>query len=330
MNSLPDKLILGTRGSDLALTQTRMVEAELRAAGFGGEIEVKVIKTIGDKRPDLKLSEFSQGDQPVVDKGIFTKELEEALLAGEIDAAVHSLKDVPTELADDFRLIATLERAPIEDVLLSREPIQQGLIGDPTGLDRKTVATSSVRRARQLSWLFPGVQVVDIRGNVPTRVRKLLDTPEWDGILLARAGLERLGILPKGLGGETSFDFEGRTVHAAILDPGDFLPAAGQGAVAIEALKSNTGAAAACALINHAPTFARVTAERHFLHRLQAGCQTPVGALTEFEDEGEILAMRVRVFNEDNPSAEPLEAAASGPADEPETLADQLFELIHV
>lgn len=130
-------LILGTRGSDLALTQTRMVEAGLRAAGFSGSIEVKIIKTIGDKRPDLKLSEFSQGDQPVVDKGIFTKELEEALLAGEIDAAVHSLKDVPTDLRPDFRIVATLERAPVEDVLLTRIPMQQGLIGDPTLFHRK-------------------------------------------------------------------------------------------------------------------------------------------------------------------------------------------------
>lgn len=323
------KLILGTRGSDLALTQARMVEAELRAAGYSGEIEVKIIRTIGDKRPDLKLSEFSQGDQPVVDKGIFTKELEEALLAGEIDFAVHSLKDVPTELGPEFRIIATLERAPIEDVLLAREPIIPSSIDDLTLLDRGTVATSSVRRARQFSWLRPEVSVVDIRGNVPTRVRKLIETPEWDGILLARAGLERLGILPKGGEPVTSFEFEGRTVHSAILDPVAFLPAAGQGAVAIEALKTNAAAAEACALVNHAPTFCRVTAERHFLHRLQAGCQTPVGALTWFEDDGATLAMRVRVFNEKTPDAEPLEGALSGPASEPESVADQLFDLIH-
>lgn len=326
---MPDPLIIGTRGSDLALTQTRMVEAELRAAGYPGEIEVKVIKTIGDKRPDLKLSEFSQGDQPVVDKGIFTKELEEALLAGEIDFAVHSLKDVPTELGDDFTLLATLERAPIEDVLLTREAIQPSSVDDLTLLDRGIVATSSVRRARQLTWLRPEVKAVDIRGNVPTRVKKLFQNPDWDGILLARAGLERLGILPKGGEVTTSFEFEGLTVHSNLLDPRVFLPAAGQGAVAIEALKSNAAAAEACALINHAPTFTRVTAERHFLHRLQAGCQTPVGALTEFGDDGTTLAMRVRVFDEDDPAADPLEAAASGPASEPEALGDQLYDLIH-
>lgn len=326
---MPEKLIIGTRGSDLALAQTRMVEAELRTAGYSGKIEIRVIKTIGDKRPDLMLSEFSQGDQPVVDKGIFTKELEEALLAGDIDIAVHSLKDVPTELGDDFCLIATLERAPIEDVLLTRDPIQPSLVDDLTLLDRGVVATSSVRRARQLTWLRPEVRAVDIRGNVPTRVKKLYENPEWDGILLARAGLERLGILPPGGVTTTSFVFAGHTVHANLLDPRLFLPAAGQGAVAIEALKTNSPAAEACALINHLPTFARVTAERHFLHRLQAGCQTPVGALTEFEDEGATLAMRVRVFNENDVAEDPVEAAASGPADAPQALADQLYALIH-
>ena len=323
------KIVLGTRGSDLALTQARMVAAELKAAGYEGEIEERIIRTIGDKRPDLKLSEFSQGKQPVVDKGIFTKELEEALLAGEIDVAVHSLKDVPTELGPGFTLLATLERAPIEDVLLTREAVAPSAVDGLVLPDRGAIATSSVRRARQLTWLRPELEAVDIRGNVPTRVRKLLETPEWDGILLARAGLERLGILPKDGVAQEVIEFEGQSVHAAWLDPEIFLPAAGQGAVAIEALDSNEGAAAACALINHAPTFARVTAERHFLHRLQAGCQTPVGALTEFEDEGTSLAMRVRVFDEDAPDAEPLEGAASGPADQPERLANELYDLIH-
>lgn len=331
MSDVPQKkrIVLGTRGSDLALTQARMVAADLKAAGYKGEIEERVIRTIGDKRPDLKLSEFAQGEHPVVDKGIFTKELEEALMAGEIDVAVHSLKDVPTELGPGFTLLATLERAPIEDVLLTREAVTPSPNDGLTLMDRGTIATSSVRRARQLTWLRPELKAVDIRGNVPTRVRKVIETPEWDGILLARAGLERLGILPVGGGSSTVIDFEGHPVYAARLDPEIFLPAAGQGAVAIEALDSNAAAADACALINHAPTFARVSAERHFLHRLQAGCQTPVGALTSFEDDGATLAMRVRVFDEEAPDAEPLEGAVSGPSDRPETLADELYDLIH-
>lgn len=307
-------LILGTRGSDLALTQARMTEAALSEAGV--DVRIEVIRTIGDKRPDLKLSEFSQGDSPVVDKGIFTKELEEALLRGDIDFAVHSLKDVPTELGDGFEICSTLPRAEIADVLLTTEPTIEW--------SGATIATSSVRRARQLDWMYPGVEVVDIRGNVPTRIRKLIDNDEWDGILLARAGIERLGIFDPSA---PTFEFEGTTVHATELAPTEFLPAAGQGAVAMEIRSDNEAARAALAKINDAPTFCRVSAERAFLARLQAGCQTPVGAHTWFEDQGETLAMAVRVFDEENPEAEPFVAEVRGSSSQPEALADQLMEL---
>ena len=315
-------LILGTRGSDLALTQARMTEAALKAQGI--EVQIEVVKTIGDKRPDLKLSEFSQGDNPILDKGIFTKELEEALIRGEIDFAVHSLKDVPTELGEGVEICATLPRAEIADVLLTTE---QGIVspegGDLTLLDGKTIATSSVRRAQQLKWLCPGVNVVDIRGNVPTRIRKLIENGEWDGILLARAGIERLGIYTPG---EASFDFEGTEVFASELAEDEFLPAAGQGAVAMEIRSDNLAAREALATINDEPTFQRITAERAFLHLLQAGCQTPVGAYTWFEDEGSTLAMSVRVFDEDHPDKEPFIAETKGSASEPAALADRLME----
>jgi hydroxymethylbilane synthase len=320
-------IVVGTRGSDLALTQAHMVKASLIESGLGAEaIEIRIVKTIGDKRPDLKLSEFSQtqadGTAAVLDKGIFTKELEEALNAGEVDIAVHSLKDVPTDLAEEFFIAATLPRAPIEDVLLTREALAddpaQAIAAMPDG---SVVATSSVRRARQLKWLHPGLKVVDIRGNVPTRVRKLLDTKEWAATMLARAGLERLGILQAG---ESEFDFEGRKVHAAVLPAEHFLPAAGQGAVAIEMLRANAEAKAAVAAINHLPTLQRVAAERAFLARLQAGCQTPVGAHTWFAEDGS-LAMKVRVFDEDDESADPAEAEGAASADDPEQLVDALM-----
>lgn len=310
---MSEPLILGTRGSDLALAQARMTEAALAQQGI--DVRIEVIRTIGDKRPDLKLSEFGTGEDPVVDKGIFTKELEEALLAGSIDFAVHSLKDVPTELADGFEICATLPRADIADVLLAKTP--------SIDLPRSTVATSSVRRARMLRWLYPGVGVVDIRGNVPTRIRKLIENPDWDGILLARAGIERLGIFTPG---QPSFEFEGATVHATELDPGEFLPAAGQGAVAMEIRSDNARAREALATINHAPTFTRITAERAFLHRLQAGCQTPVGVHTWFEEDGSVLAMAVRVFDEDDPAAEPFVSEVRGPAENPEALGDRLMD----
>ncbi|HQZ28902.1 MAG: hydroxymethylbilane synthase [Verrucomicrobiales bacterium] len=316
---MTEQLILGTRGSELALAQATMTRAALAAEGIDCRIEV--IRTIGDKRPDLKLSEFSLGENPILDKGIFTKELEEALLKKEIDFAVHSLKDVPTELADEFEICATLPRADIADVILTTQP---GIADDLTLLSGRVFATSSVRRARQLVWICPEVTVVDIRGNVPTRIRKLIESKEWDGILLARAGIERLGIYTPG---ESSFEFEGRTVYATELAADVFLPAAGQGAVGIEILKENTVARAALERINHAPTFCRVTAERAFLERLKAGCQTPVGAHTWFEDDGATLAMAVRVFNEAAPDSEPFVAEVRGAATSPGLLAEQLINL---
>ncbi len=321
--SMSKALILGTRGSDLALTQARMTEAALKEQGIA--VKIEVVKTIGDKRPDLKLSEFSQGENAVLDKGIFTKELEEALLRGEIDFAVHSLKDVPTELGDGFEICATLPRADIADVLLTMD---EGLVsadgGDLAQLEGKTIATSSVRRAQQLRWICPGVKVVDIRGNVPTRIRKLTENGEWDGIMLARAGIERLGIYTPG---QASFNFEGTQVFAIELPVDEFLPAAGQGAVGIEIRSDNEAARAAMATINHEPTFCRVTAERAFLERLKAGCQTPVGAHTWFEEDGATLAMSVRVFDEDSPDQEPFIGEVKGPSDEPAALADQLMAL---
>ena len=233
---------------------------------------------------------------------------------------MHSLKDVPTELGEGFEICATLPRAEIADVLLTTE---QGLIGDLTLLGGKTIATSSVRRAQQLKWLCPGVNVIDIRGNVPTRIRKLIENGEWDGILLARAGIERLGIYTSG---EASFDFEGTEVFASELEENEFLPAAGQGAVAMEIRSENVAAREALATINDEPTFLRITAERAFLHLLQAGCQTPVGAYTWFEDEGSTLAMSVRVFDEDQPDKEPFIAEVKGSAAEPAALAYRLME----
>ena len=318
-----EALVLGTRGSDLALTQARMTESALAEKGIA--CRIKVIKTIGDKRPDLKLSEFSQGDHAVLDKGIFTKELEESLLRGDIDFAVHSLKDVPTELAEPFEIVATLPRAPIADLLLTTE---QGWVNDLTGLGGKTIATSSVRRARQLRWLSPEVNVVDIRGNVPTRIEKLIANPNWDAILLARAGMERLGIYQPG---KSALNFDGdQPVYAFELPEEEFYPAAGQGAVAMECLRNNTRAKEALAAINDDATFLRTQVERCFLARLQAGCQTPVGVRTWLELDGAEIAMAVWVFDEEKEDAPPAVGLAKGPVKEPEALVDLLMlEIAH-
>jgi len=313
-----DPLVLGTRGSDLALAQARMTEAAL--AGQGIPCRIEIIRTSGDKRPDLKLSEFSKGENAILDKGIFTKELEEALLRGEIDFAVHSLKDVPTDLAEPFAIVATLPRAPVEDVFLTT---REGDYGKPGSLEGMTVATSSVRRARQLRWLCPGATVEDIRGNVPTRIRKMVENAGWDGILLARAGLERLGFYHPGA---SVLSWEEATVYAHEWEPAGFLPAAGQGAVAMEVRRDNDRAREALATINDESTFRRIVLERCFLHRLQAGCETPVGAWTWYEDGGESIAMRVRVFDEEDPGSEPFEAESRGDPGDPEAIVDCLME----
>lgn len=315
MNHAHSPIVLGTRGSELALTQARMVRDALAAALPGLLVDQRVIQTVGDKRPDLKLSEFSAGPEPV-DKGIFTRELEIALRAGEIDAAVHSLKDVPTELDDGFLIAAVLPRAPVEDVLLSKSG--GGIAGLPAGA---RVATSSVRRARQLHWLRPDLELIDIRGNVATRISKLAEAKDLHATLLARAGLLRLGLLPDGAPHLPRWPM----LHVAVLDPADFLPAASQGAVGIEVrAEARDEVHRALAAVNDSVTMLRVTAEREFLHLLQAGCQTPVGLLSAVESRR--LRLSALVFETGHPDAAPLSATVVGDAAEPRKVARALFE----
>ncbi|NJR41823.1 MAG: hydroxymethylbilane synthase [Akkermansiaceae bacterium] len=187
-------IIVGTRGSELALVQATATEAALAAAFPDREIIRKVIKTTGDRRTDVALSEVAKSEG-TFDKGVFIKEIEEALEAGEIDIAVHSLKDLPTVLQSPFRLAAVLERAPVRDVLVMRKP--GGLAALKKGA---TIGTSSVRRAKQIEWLRPDLKVIDLRGNVPTRLQKLAKEEAYDAILLAEAGLVRLDFISLGNG----------------------------------------------------------------------------------------------------------------------------------
>lgn len=265
-------LRLGTRGSELALAQTRIVAEGLRAAHPGLAVETRIIKTTGDRRLDVSLA--SPG--PLA-KGLFTKELEEALLAGKIDAAVHSLKDLPTEQPSRLVLGAILKRADPSDTLVSKIP--GGLTGLPAGA---CVATSSPRRKAQLLHLRPDLRVIDIRGNVPTRLRKLADDPAMDGLLLAQAGLDRLGpgVVPDGL-------------HAAIIP--EILPAPGQGAIAVECLADDAETRRILQAVHHAETACCVQEERRLLRELGGGCSLPFGTLATIE-RGEL---RVRTFPSD-------------------------------
>lgn len=309
-----EKIILGTRGSELALTQTTMVTTALQAAHPQLRVERQIIQTSGDKRQDLRFSEFSGVAQ--VDKGIFIKELEIALENKQIDAAVHSLKDVPSDLAAGFTIAAVLPRAAIEDVLITRDP--HTLDSLPQGA---RVGTSSVRRAAQLKFLRPDIQIVEIRGNVPTRVKKVLGEYALDAVLLAAAGLLRLGLM-----NGAQINIEGTTLSALTLDPVKFLPAAGQGAIAIECRAGDEATIQTIRALNHTEAESRVIAEREFLKILGAGCQTPVGANTWIKD-GQ-LHMAVRVFNEADLSAPPVEREASRPVAEAKQLAADLAAML--
>jgi hydroxymethylbilane synthase len=237
-------LVIASRGSQLALWQARWVEAQLAAAGR--QCRIEIIKTTGDRITDVPLAKVGS-------KGLFTKEIEEALLDGRADLAVHSLKDLPTELPQGLVLAAIPAREDPRDAIVGRP-----LADLPAGA---RVGTSSLRRAAQLRRLRPDLVIESVRGNVDTRLRKL-DEGRYDSIVLAAAGLKRLG-------------WAGRI--AEILDPHVMCSAVGQGALAIETRAEGAGREA-CAALDHPSTRAAVTAERGVLATLGGGCQVPIGA----------------------------------------------------
>jgi hydroxymethylbilane synthase len=242
-------LTIGSRGSQLALWQAHWIQARLEKLGHESRIEI--IKTTGDKITDVALSQV--GSQ-VGSKGLFTKEIEEALLAGAIDLAVHSLKDMPTDLPAGLTLAAIPEREDPRDALIGRT------LADLAKGAR--VGTGSLRRAAQLRALRPDLQIEDIRGNVDTRLRKL-DEGRYDAIVLASAGLRRLG-------------WDNRITE--LLDPGIMCPAVGQGALAIETRDDGGAGFQIARRLEHAETRAAATAERAVLASLGGGCQAPMGA----------------------------------------------------
>src|SRR3981081_2146164 len=220
------KIVLGTRGSPLAFAQAEIAGNLLSQVAGIEQVERQIIKTTGDRRLDLRLSDSGKKFA----RGLFTKELEECLVNGQIDVAVHSLKDLPTELPEGLTIGAVLPREDPADVLVSRQAISLGEVRA-----NGVIATSSPRRAQQLRHLRRDITVVDVRGNVPTRIEKLINQPSWDGLILARAGLERLGLKIR----ENRIEFDGYTLFASALEK--MLPAAGQGAIALEVLEKSSG-----------------------------------------------------------------------------------------
>lgn len=249
------KLRIGTRASELAMWQARHVRDELLATRAGIEIELVPVATRGDKIVEQALHE-------IAGKGLFTKELEDALLRGEVDLAVHSLKDMPTEMPEGLELVAILKRDDPAEAFISRSG--GGIEDIPSG---GSVMTGSLRREAQLLNRRPDVKVLPIRGNVPTRVRKFQQS-SVDGLLLACAGLVRLGM-------------EG--VISRRLDPVEFQPACGQGAMAVEIRCDDGNVAGLLGVLDDEPTRLSVTAERAFLAGMGGGCQAPVGAYARFE-----------------------------------------------
>jgi hydroxymethylbilane synthase len=280
-------------------------EAVLRAHP-GLEIEVKTITTSGDRRQEVGAGEGSEAGL----KGLFTKEIQEALLEGSIDAAVHSLKDLPGIVPSALGLAAVLPRADASDVLISAS--HENLDALPAGA---RVGTGSVRRRRQLVWLRPGVEVLELRGNVPTRLRKLV-TERLDGIVLARAGLDRLGY--KISGGR--LDCDAGSFYAADLG---ILPAIGQGAICIETRTSNDRACEFLAAADHPPTHTCIRVERELLRLLEGDCQLAVAARAAMDDH-DVLHADAILFPDDE-SAAPAVAAATGPSSDPEALGRILF-----
>lgn len=241
---------VGARGSKLSLAQADSVLAKLRRAAPNYQFELKIIKTKGDTERHSPLTRLGG-------EGIFVKELEAALSAGEIDLAVHSAKDLPAKLPAGFLLAAVPERAPVEDVLISISGA--GLNELPP---RTRLATGSPRRRALVNMFRPDIQLVDVRGNIDTRLRKLKEG-EFEAIILARAGLQRLGL-------------EYHIVQ--ILPPEEFLPAPGQGALAVETRTSDIEIIEIVSSIDSPSDHAALLAERSLLAALQAGCSIPVGA----------------------------------------------------
>ncbi len=289
-------IVLGSRGSALALAQVVLTEAALAAHCPEVKSRREIFVTRGDQKLDLNLLRAGEAGG----KGLFTKELEDALLSGVIDVAIHSLKDLPGNNPLGLDLVAVLERAPIGDVMVSKSP--GGLDALPHGA---CVGTSSIRRARQLAWLRPDLRIEEWRGNVPTRLRKLNENSEVAAIVLAEAGLRRLGYALDFVNGTLAC--EGGAFFASSL-LGKLLPAIGQGAVALQARADRPEVCEVLAKLNHGPTMIAVRAEREVQRLLSGDCSLPVGVRTDVK-EGRISMSGILFGAEGEP---PREAVVEG------------------
>jgi hydroxymethylbilane synthase len=293
------KIRIGTRGSRLALWQARTIEDELRRIAPDVACEIVIVKTQGDRDKRSSLTQIGG-------LGVFTKEIETALLDDKIDIAVHSLKDLPSDMTAGLSLAAVPARGPVEDVLVSSRGV--ALRDLPKGA---VVGTGSIRRRSQLLHLRPDLQMKDLRGNIDTRLQKIQEG-EYDAIVMARAALVRL---------------EMDDVLYSVFDRREVVPAVGQGAIGVQTRDGDEFVAVCVQPINHVPTFQAVTAERAFLHTLDSGCQFPVGAYASIDNDrleidgfvGSEDGTSVFIESHDGPSELPSEAGIE--------LAERLIDL---
>jgi hydroxymethylbilane synthase len=296
---LKQKVIIGSRGSELALWQANFVKKELEKKNKSISVEIKIIKTKGDKILDVALSKIG-------DKSLFTKELEIELLNKKIDLAVHSLKDLQTEIPKGLKLAAVTKRHNVQDVLIARKKGTTIF----NLLDGATVATGSLRRKCQLLHIRPDLNLVELRGNVPSRIKKFLES-DWDAIILARAGVERLK-LNKHI--------------SSIIKTDLMLPAVGQGALGIETRSDNKVVNEIVKSIHHVDTYKAVLAERALLKTLEGGCQVPIGALAEVKSNGIIIDATVGTLDGSLTFRKKIRGSKKNPEEVGRKLANDLLK----
>jgi hydroxymethylbilane synthase len=296
-NSENRPILIATRGSALALAQAHLILAQCRQAFPELQFDFQIIKTTGDKLQTVSMAKTD----PSLPKGLFTKELEVALLNGQADLAVHSLKDLPTELPAGLMLAATPVRADVRDVLIYRAEGAREFRGFKAHTQLKdfppgaTIATSSTRRKAQLLVARPDLNVVEIRGNVATRMTKVAERAELDATVLAHAGINRLNFTITSAG-----ELQGEAIpvglFATVLPVEVMLPCVGQAAIGIEIRANDERLTRICARLNHPETFHCVTAERAFLRGMGGGCMSPVAAYAQIA--GEEISMSAVSFRD--------------------------------
>jgi hydroxymethylbilane synthase len=287
---------IGTRGSKLALTQANLVADSLKRTAPGITAEICVIKTSGDIMQDVALTKIGG-------KGVFVKEIEDALLCSTVDLAVHSMKDVPTEIPAGLTFAAILRREDARDILVSKD--NQKMEFMPRGA---RIGTGSMRRSAQLLAILPDLAIVPLRGNLETRLKKI-QAENLQGIILAAAGMKRLGLAEK---------------ISQYLPIETMLPAVGQGALGLEVRDGNNDLMEVLAKLNHAPTAAEITAERSFLRHLGGGCLLPIAAFGKIEGEKLTLEGLVASPNGDSVIRDKVRGAIA----EAEELGKMLAEII--